>query len=45
VLTAKVLTESEICELEQATLQVLSKQAADGSNVAELVRSVLSRGQ
>ncbi len=39
----KVLTEAEIRELEQATLQVLSKQSADGGTVAEQLRSVLQQ--
>jgi len=41
VLTAKVLSDEETHELEAATIEVLSKQAADERTVAEVVRSIL----
>jgi CheY-like chemotaxis protein len=41
VLTAKVLTDEESRELEAATIEVLSKHAADERTIAEEVRSIL----
>jgi PAS domain S-box-containing protein len=41
VLTAKALTDAEIRELEAATLEVLSKQAADNSTVVDEVHNAL----
>ena len=43
VLTAKIMTDSETRELESATLEVLSKQAADNRTVAEEIRRVLDQ--
>jgi PAS domain S-box-containing protein len=43
VLTAKVLSDDEICELEAASIEVLSKQAADERTIVDEVRSVLGR--
>ena len=43
VLTAKVLSEDEMRELDTATLQVLSKQAADERTVVDEVRALLGK--
>jgi CheY-like chemotaxis protein/anti-sigma regulatory factor (Ser/Thr protein kinase) len=43
VLTAKVLSDEEIRELEAATIEVLSKQAADERTIIDEVRSVLEK--
>ena len=43
VLTAKIMTDSETRELESATLEVLSKQAADNRTVAEEIHRVLDQ--
>jgi PAS domain S-box-containing protein len=45
VLTAKVLTDDETRELATATLEVLSKQAADNRTVVEEIRRVLASGR
>jgi CheY-like chemotaxis protein len=41
VLTAKALTDEESRELEAATIEVLSKHAADERTVAEEIRGIL----